>query len=157
TTFFTVAVPATVLALLMFWLAGKLGFTRRERWVATLLYALATCAFPYANSFVGHQTSAFFLFSAFAVLFAVRHGRLRRWWLSVAGFLLAGAVVTEYPTGLIAGVVGLYALVMLRGRLEAVARMVVGGLLPLIALAWHDISAFGTPLPVGYFHSALWT
>jgi hypothetical protein len=157
TTFFTVAVPATVLALVFFWLAGRLGCSTRERWVVTLLYALGTCAFPYSNSFVGHQTSAFCLFSAFAILFAIRQSRLGRSWLLLAGFLLSAALVTEYPTGLIVAVVGLYALVVLPDRVGVVARMIVGGILPVVGLVVHDVGAFGTPLPIGYFHSALWT
>jgi hypothetical protein len=156
TTFVTVALPAAILALAFFWLAGRLGGGTRERWVATVLYALATCAFPYSNSFVGHQTSAFLLFGAFAMLFAVRQARLGRRWLVVAGCMLSSAVVTEFPTGLIAGVVGLYALLALRDRLGVVLRLAVGALPPLIALVWHDMGAFSTPLPVGYFHSALW-
>jgi hypothetical protein len=157
TTLVTVALPATVLALVFFWAAGRMGCSTRERWVVTLLYALGTCAFPYSNSFVGHQTSAFFLFTAFAILFAVRQSRLGRSWLLLAGFFLSAAMVTEYPTGLIVAVVGLYALLALSDRIGVVVRMVLGGVLPVVGLLIHDIGAFGTPLPVGYFHSALWT
>jgi hypothetical protein len=157
TTFVTVALPAAVLALVFFWLAGKLGCDTLERWAATLLFALATCAFPYSNSFVGHQTCAFMLFTAFAIVFAVRRASLGRGWLVVAGGLLSGALVTEYPTGLIVAVVGLYALLALRDRIGVLLRMVVGGIPPVVALIVHDIGAFGTPLPIGYFHSALWT
>jgi hypothetical protein len=35
--------------------------------------------------------------------------------------------------------------------------MVLGGIPPVIGLIVHDVGAFGTPLPIGYFHSALWT
>jgi hypothetical protein len=150
-------VPAAVLALIVFWMVGQLGGGHSEQWVASILYALATCAFAYANSLVGHQTSAFLLFVGFAVLFGVRRTRPGRQWLFVAGFLLAYAMITEYPTALIVMVVGLYALVTLPRGVSVLVHMCLGGLLPVAAMAIHDIGAFGTPLPVGYFHSALWT
>ena len=74
----------------------------------------------------------------------------------LAGFLLGFALITEYPTGLIVAVLGLYALLGLRDRLDVGVRLMLGAVPPLLALAAHDFAAFGTPLPVGYFHSALW-
>src|SRR5690606_36532602 len=40
--------------------------------------------------------------------------------------------------------------------LGRVAWIVAGGLLPLVLLVVYDLVAFGTPIPVGYSHSALW-
>jgi hypothetical protein len=150
------ALPAAGLAVLFFWMVGRLSGDRREQWVATIMYALATPAFPYANSLVGHQTSAVLLFAAFAVLFSVRQTILSCRWLLLAGFLLGFALITEYPTVLIAVLLGLYALVGLRDRVGVGVRLTLGAVPPLLALIAHDMAAFGTPLPVGYFHSALW-
>ncbi len=157
TTFVTVALPSAALGVVFFWAAGALGMGVRARFWATLLYGLATSAFPYANAFVGHQTAAALLFGAFALLFAVRTGRAGRQWLPAAGLMLGYAVVTEYPAALIAGVLGLYALWVCPPRLETFQRLVAGALPALAILVVHDVAAFGTPLPIGYFHSALWT
>jgi hypothetical protein len=157
TTLVVGVLPAAALALVFFWFVGQLGGDRREQTIATITYALATSAFPYANSLVGHQTSAALLFGAFALLFAIRQMRLGRRWLFVAGFLLGYAVITEYPTALIASVIGLYGLVVLPRRIDAFVRLVIGAIPPVVILVAHDLAAFGTPLPVGYFYSALWT
>jgi hypothetical protein len=157
TTFVVGVLPAAALALVCFWMIGRLGGDLREQTIGTLMYALGTSAFPYANSLVGHQTAALLLFGAFALLFAIRHAMLGRGWLFAAGFLLGYAVITEYQAALIAGVLGLYALATMRGRAEVLSRLVVGAIPPIVALVAHDLAAFGTPLPIGYFHSALWT
>src|SRR5579884_779417 len=54
TAFFTVTVPATMLGVIFYWLAGQLGCRDRQRLAITGLYALGTMAFPYGNSFIGH-------------------------------------------------------------------------------------------------------
>jgi hypothetical protein len=161
TTFVTMALPSALLGVLLFQVGGQLGLARRPALAAAALFGLATSAFPYANLFVGHQLSATLLFAAFALLLARRRGSLGRRCLPLAGFLIGYAAITEYPTVLIGGLLGLYALATgarrpadLAGDLALLA---VGALPPLGALAIHDYAAFGTPLPVGYLHSALWT
>jgi hypothetical protein len=157
TTALVVAVPSALLGVLFFYVAGNFGLTLGPRLAATLLYALGTSAFPYANSFVGHQIAAFGLFGAFAIMFAIRRGRLRLAWIPVAGFLLAYAFITEYPTGIMAGVLGLYALLTSSTPWRMAGGLVLGAIPPIVALAVYDYAAFGTVLPVGYAHSALWT
>ena len=156
TTFLVVAVPSALLGVIFFRVAHHLGLGERQSLLAALLYALATNAFPYANAFVGHQTSACLLFGAFALLFAIRRGAFRRSWLPAVGFLLGYAAITEYPTVLIGTLLGLYALFALDRRLTTLLYLVGGALPPLLALAVYDYVAFGTVLPVGYLHSALW-
>lgn len=157
TTSLTVALPSALLGVLFFDVSGHLGLSRRQRLLATLLYGLATPAFAYANAFVGHQTAAFLLFAAFAVLFGIRRGALPRAWLPAAGFLIGYAAITEYPTALIGGLLGLYALLTLGQPRDTLVRLTIGLLPPLFILIVYDLVAFGTPLPVGYLHSTLWT
>jgi hypothetical protein len=156
-TFVCVAVPSALLGVLLAAFAIRVGLSRRAAMAAALLYALATGAFPYSNSFVGHQTSACLLFAAFAIIFAIRLGALRQSWLYVAGLLLGYAAITEYPTVLIGSILGMYAVMTLGPRAAVAGRLVLGAVPPLVILVVYDWLAFGTPLPVGYFHSALWT
>jgi len=72
----------------------------------------------------------------------------------LAGLLCGFAVISEYPTALVAGAIGLYALLRLPWRCTAL--MVLGGLLPVALMGVYDLRAFGTIKPVGYEHSALW-
>lgn len=158
--FFAGAVPAVVLGVLLFRVMRWLGCGERPSFVAAALYGLATSAFPYANSLVGHQTSAFLLFAAFFVLLAVHRGSLGRAGYPLAGLLLGYALINEYQTSLIVAVLGLYALLTngrsVRDWWPVFARITAGAFPALALLAAYDLAAFKTVLPVGYFHSALW-
>jgi hypothetical protein len=157
TTFVTVAIPSAFLGVLIYWMLGQLG--RGGRWgiVTAIVYGLGTCAFPYANSFVGHQPAAVLLFAAFALLFAIRRGTLSQRWAIAAGFLLSIAVVVEYPAALGAGILGIYGLAQRKHPVPVLLRYLLGALPPVMALVMYDLATFGSILPVGYFHSTLWS
>jgi hypothetical protein len=155
TTAVTVAFPSALLGVLIFVVAADFVPDVRARLATALLYGLATSAFPYANTFVGHQPSAFLLFAAFALLLAIRRRGWPRRWLMAVGLLLGYAAITEYPAALIGGVLAAYALWTLGRPLTSLALLALGGLPPLVALAIYNAVAFGTPLPVGYTHTAL--
>jgi hypothetical protein len=156
-TFVVVAVPSAILGLLFCRVASHFGLDQRQSMIITLLYGLATSAFPYANNLVGHQLAACLLFTAFAVILGVRLRILGDWWVVCIGFLLGYAVITEYPAAMVAAVLGLYALLALGTPARVVVRLVLGAIPPLILLVVYDYVAFGTPLPIGYLHSTLWT
>ncbi|PDW04629.1 hypothetical protein [Candidatus Viridilinea mediisalina] len=130
-----------------------------------LAFGLATSAAPYAGNFYGHQLVAALLFGAFYVAWphadSAVHGAtrlaLRPMWdprALLCGLLLGWAVISEYPAVLPGSIIGLYAL-WVRG-LRWLTLLVLGGIIPLILLVTYDLIAFGTPLPIGYAHSALW-
>jgi hypothetical protein len=169
-TWIVVSLPAALLGVLLYRFLGH--FTRREayRLGVTLIYGLASIAFPYAGAFYGHQLAAFFLFAAFYLLFAPSqptnptNGRANRPTtkrLLLAGFLLGWAVVTEYPTAIIAGLIFLYGLSRADSARERLrdrwVALIVGGLLPAALMAAFNLAVFHTPLPVGYRYSELWT
>ncbi|GAB4207651.1 MAG: hypothetical protein OHK0022_36120 [Roseiflexaceae bacterium] len=174
-TVFTVALPAAGLGALLYCALARLGFGRGLRLLVTLGYGLATPAAIYAGNFYSHQLVATLLFGAFFLLTrdelvppasaqtndasATHNSKLKTQNSKLPAALLAGllcgfAVISEYPSALVAAGLGLYALLRLPWR--ATALMVVGGLLPVALMAVYDLRAFGTVLPVGYEHSALW-
>ena len=152
----TAAVPSVILGMVFFWMCTRFGCSARQSMAASLLFCLATNAFPYSNAFVGHQPAALFLFAAFAILFLFRSGGASRRWLLAAGFLLGCAAITEYQTVLIGATLAVYALLTARERIGALIRLSAGALPPVAILVVYDLAAFGTPLPVGYGYSALW-
>lgn len=120
----------------------------------TLGYALATPALAYAGNFYSHQLAGSLCLVAFALLYWLGRGRGGRARALLVGLLLGFAVISEYPIAIVAGALGLYAIVKLRPAL--VGLIIVGGLLPVLLMVVYDLVAFGTPLPIGYSHSALW-
>jgi hypothetical protein len=135
-----------------------LGLTTMQGVSTALLFGLATSAFPYAGAFVAHQPVAGLLFAAFLVLWSVRRQALGTRWFGAAGFLLGYAVIAEYPAVLAGGVIGLYGLFAVgwRRALVGLGWLIAGAVPPLVVLAAYDYAAFGTVLPIGYFHSVLW-
>jgi hypothetical protein len=146
--------PTGLLSALLYAFLARLGLTRAWRTLLALTYGLGTIALPFADVFFGHQLAAALLFGAFVLLFRVRHGELAPRYNVLAGALAGSAVITEYPTAIIAGALLLYAL----GRPRAGWRralLVAAGAAPALALAAvYNTLAFGGPLGTGYAHLA---
>ncbi len=153
--FATVAVPSALLGVVLYRFLELFGLATGWRVMIALIYGLATPAFPYSNTFVGHQQVAALLFGAFWLVFLIGRQRLSPRWMPVVGFLLGWTLITEYPAALIVAGIGLYALIVLPDR-----RWIVGaalaGIPPLALMMAYNFAIFGTVLPVGYKYSELW-
>jgi len=154
-TFLTVAIPSAILGVLLY---RTLGLLCPDRWnlAVTLAYGLGTAAFPYANALYGHQVAASLLFGAFYLLLRGKTQGFGVARLACTGLLLGYAVITEYPTALIAVAIVVYALLVVPQRTR-LGWLVLGGVLPLIPMALYNYAIFGTPVPVGYKYSVLYT
>ncbi len=71
-TLVTVALPSALLGVLIYMLLGRMGYSRRVRALAVLVYGVATPAFAYSAAFYGHQPAAIMLFAAFAWMYTLR-------------------------------------------------------------------------------------
>jgi hypothetical protein len=153
-------IPTVLLVLLLLrFLRPAVG----EGWaiVVSIGYGLGSIAFPFATMFFGHAASAFFLFSAFYLLWRWRADG-RDWRPALAGFLAGWAVLVELSTML--GVVALlvYALGNARpmGRQlssatwRAPVLMIVGALFPAAIFLAYNWVSFGGPLSLGYTNLA---
>ena len=103
-----VLLPLALLLLLVRRLVDRLepGFGT----IAALTVGVASLALPFAISLFSHDLSALLGLAAFAVLWRERRGppSLR---LVLAAAVLAGyGIVTEYPLGIVAAILGAYAL-----------------------------------------------
>lgn len=154
-TFVTVTLPSAALCVLIYLAAAFSGAGARQSLAATLLYALATPAFPYAGVFLAHQLVAFCLFAAFylAQRLGAGQGPAARW---LIGLLLGYALISEYPSGLIVVAILAYGLATWQRPLWVV-HVAAAMLLPLALLATYNQAIFGTVLPVGYWYSERYT
>ena len=156
--FVLAAVPSALLGVGMYrWLAHVTP-DARLRLAVVAGYGLLSPAFAYANALYGHQLAAALLFGAFLLAYAGKDG-MRAGRLAAIGVLLAASVLTEYPAAIVAGIIGVYTLVMLirHGHGRAIGWLVVGGA-PLVAiwLAYNTV-VFGAPWNLGYSYSTQWT
>jgi hypothetical protein len=150
-TLLAIALPCALGALALLGLLRHLGAPAGLAGLLTLAYGLASGVAPYAGNFYSHALVAALLAGAWAV--AARPYAPAR--ALLAGLLLGWALISEYPAALAALPIGLAAAWGWR-RPGAVGWAALGGLGPVLLLALYDWRAFGTPLPVGYEHSALW-
>jgi hypothetical protein len=151
-----ISIPAAILGVLLYRFLGQLGASRMWSALIVLVYGLGTSAFPYSNAFFSHQFVACLLFGAFYIGFQMRRGALSPRWAIVAGLLLSYAVISEYPSALIAAAIFVYIVLTIPQR-RWLAGLVIAGLPPLAMLIAYDLAIFHTPLPVGYEYSALYT
>lgn len=155
-TLLAVATPAAALGVLIYHSLGRLGVAPAPAAFGAVAYGLGSSAAPYAGNFYGHQLVAALLFGAFFVAWPRPGDQDRPRYASglLCGLLLGWAVISEYPAALPAAVIGLYALA--RRGWRWLAPLLIGGVIPGALLITYDLVAFGTPLPIGYAHSALW-
>jgi hypothetical protein len=155
-TLFTVSIPSALLGVGLYRFTGHYSSSRAHRVWLTLTYGLATSAFPYAGSYLGHQIVAALLFISFYLIFLVGRGIIGPRILLLVGFLMSYAVITEYPVALIAGAVFLYALYRLP-RKTWIALLILGGILPVVMWMVYNYLIFRTPIAFGYLYAPLYT
>lgn len=155
-TFFTSAIPSALLGVLLYRFALVWANSSTLALVVALAYGLATPAFAYANNLYGHQLSAFLLFAAFYLAYRAARGRRPMLYAALTGLALGTALITEYPTALIVGGMGIYALYTWRD-VKMILVACAAGLPPLLLMLAHNFAIFQTPLPVGYLYSPLYS
>lgn len=145
-------IPTAVLAAMLYLFFGRMGLSTRWRTLLSLTYGLGTMALPFGTVFFGHQLAAALLFGAFYLLYRVAQHELSNRYAALAGLLAGYAIITEYPTALIAGALLLYASWPLAARWRA-GLVAALGMLPVLAVAGvYNALAFGGPLSQGYAH-----
>ncbi len=150
-TLFASALPTALGALALYALLHRHAAGSAPAVLVTLAYGLATPLAAYGGNFYSHALVASLLIGAWAVT-DLEYAPSRA---LLAGLLFGWAVISEYPAALPAAIIGLAAVWRWR-RPSALLWLALGGLPPALLLAIYDWRAFGTPLPIGYEHSALW-
>jgi hypothetical protein len=121
-----------------------------------VVYAFGTTAFLYSDWFFSHQITAVLLFSSFLLIYLhVRDKPPNPRTLLMTGLagLLAGyAVICEFPTAVIALLIGIYLIVVTRSRVRSGLAFAVGMVPPAALAIVYNVAAFGAPLATGYMH-----
>jgi hypothetical protein len=151
----TVAIPVSLGALALWWVAMRLGASQGAGAFAAATFGLATPMFAYATLWWSHGLTAALLIFEFALAVELRQPRTRRRDLmlgAITGFVGGWAAITEFPAApaaaLILGLAVAHSWPRLRG--EALAVVAGGLLVPAAVLAVYNAAAFGSPLHFGY-------
>jgi hypothetical protein len=154
-TVITISIPAAFLGVILYRFLGFFDTSGRWRIGVVLLYGLATSAFPYSGAFYGHQLIAVLLFGAFFITFLISQSVISPAWIIISGLMLGYAVISEYPSVLIAGIVFIYACLVLPDRRWIIV-LILSGLPPGLLLMAYDWAIFRNILPLGYNYSELY-
>jgi hypothetical protein len=155
-TFCIVSIPAALLGVFLYLFTGFFSTSRANRLWVTLIYGLATHAFPYSGSLFGHQIVAALLFISFFLFFLIGEKRLSYKWLPLIGFLMGYAVITEYPAAIIAALITLYGFYRLP-RKAWIALVIIGGAIPGIFWMIYNYQIYHSPIGFGYSYAPLYT
>ena len=139
-------------------MAGVLGCGPRRSALVGLAYGLGTPAYVYATLAYGHQATAFFLLASFAAIERARLSPRAMSWASASGFAASAASAVELQVAPASAVIGLYLLGCLAaGRLPARTALgfTLGAAVPILTVLAYNVSAFGSPFDMGYFHEDL--
>ena len=120
------------------------------RLFAVTACALGTLALPYAILFFSHAFAAFFCLAAFVFAFRRVRGEGGTGAVALAGLFAGLAILSEYPTGLIALFLLGYLLTRARRPAEIAAYLAPAFLLPAVALGVFNALSFGSPFHLGY-------
>ena len=153
-TILTVSVPAVVMLLLMYLIVERVVGCRTAATLSTLAIGLATPVFTYSQAFYGHIPAAACIIGILALVILNDAECLSARRLAAIGLLAGWAIVIEYPVAVILLPIGLW--IAYRERERAVLYGLAGMAPPLAVLVAYDLIAFGTLMPIGYEHSALW-
>ena len=116
---------------------------------AAVLLGLGTLVLPFSTVFFAHVLSATLGMAAFALLLRHRRGGAGTAAPAIAGVLAGLAVVVEFPLGIVAVALAVYAG---RSRLLPYSLGAVVGIVPLLAFnAW----AFGSPFELSYENAVI--
>lgn len=159
-TYLLIALPSAALAVLLWLFLLRVSGSTGWSLLLAGTYALGTVAHVYSVWYFSHQLCAALLFAAFLLLFyRIRHRPPDRRALLAAGgagLLASYSIISEYPTIVIAALLGIYLLVVGRGDATQKARVglaYVAGMVPAVALnAAYNIATFGQPFATGYMH-----
>lgn len=155
-TLVTVSVPSALLGVVLYRFTGHYSSSQAHRVSVTLTYGLATSAFPYSGSYMGHQIVATFLFFSFYSIFLVARQAIKPAILPFIGFLMGYAVITEYPTVLIAAAIFVYAFFRLPKKAWT-AWLILGGILPGVIWMIYNYQIYHKPIGFGYLYAPLYT
>lgn len=151
-----IGVPSAIAAVFLARLARALGLEGWRAYAVALAWAFATMALPYSTLLYGNQLAGALLIIAFTLLVEIRQGaRATAVRLFAVGLCLGLAGATEYPAMLVVMPISLYGLVVVwrAAGWRPLVWAVLGGAIPLGALALYHHVAFGSPGTFPYKYS----
>jgi hypothetical protein len=165
---FTELLTFLAISLLSAFLAPFLySFVKRisnSAWFALLVsfsVCLGTPLYKYSTFYYGHALVGMFLFTVFFIWFCIKdEEKISLTKVFISGYLLAYAVITEYPVALIASGIGGYILYVLWKKRALSDRKIylslaLGAVVPIALVLTYNTIIFQHPFKTGYSYEFL--
>jgi len=162
-TLLVVGIPSAFAGSLLFILCETISKNVLKAYLATIAIALGTMVLPFSDIFFGHQLAGALLFSSFFLIFQLKikpEPISKPAYISLIGFLLGTAFITEYTTAVMVLVLGVYYAYITYSKLSfkwirsSIMPIMLSGILPLAILMIYNSLCFGNPFSIGYEHLA---
>lgn len=137
--------------------SGHAGFSL----LMTVSICLGTPFFVYSTMYYGHSPAGLFLFVVFLMWFNIQaEDRISLIKTLASGIFIGYAFITEYPTALIAGLLGLYILYVLWQKKQLrnpklYILLFLGALFPVAVSMLYHYAIFRNPFTTGYAYEFL--
>ncbi len=159
-TFFGISLLSALLAPLLYLFVKRISDSARYAFLVTAAICLGTPLYLYSTTYYSHAITGLFLFIVFYIWFKARQdGSISLLKMGLSGFFLGYAFISEYPSALIAAVLGFYIFYVLREQNRLMdwriyLAFITGAAIPLAFMMVYNYSIFKNPLAIGYVHEA---
>lgn len=154
-----ISIPSALLGVFLYQFLTSILKENKYSLTLTLAYSLGTMAFPYSTLFYGHQLAAIFIFFSFYLLYRLKN-KIEGDCIKTcffAGMFAGLAILTEYPVMLLAGVLAIYAILIMKSRTKYTTNILfyfIGLGIPILILFYYNYLCSGNPFQFGYFQVA---
>lgn len=155
-TFLCIGLIGAFLAPLLYSFLKKITQAPLYAFIITLAICLGTPLYKYSAMYYGHVLVALFLFVVFFLWFNMKDKEpINPVKVLISGYFLGFAIITEYPTAIIAFLLGLYILYVLWEKKHLFDKkiyihLMLGVLPPLIIALAYNYAVFHDPFKTGY-------
>ncbi len=131
--------------------------------LVTAIICVGTPFYKYSTAYYGHTLAGLFLFTAFFIWFNIKEDEeIAPTKILISAYFLSYAVITEYPTAVLAACIGLYILYILWKRrslfdYKIYLRLMIGAAIPVVLVMTYNMAAFHHPFKTGYGYEVLKT
>ncbi len=161
TTFLAISLICALLGPFLYSFLKKITGSYRYSLVIAIAICLGTPLYQYSTVYYGHALVGLFLFTVLLLWFNIKDEvQINPIKVLISGYLLGYAIITEYPTAIIALLLGLYILYILWTKrhlfdIKIYSLLLIGVLPPLLIALTYNYAVFHDPFKTGYSYEVI--
>ena len=160
-TFLAISLLCALLGPFLYSFLKKITGSPRYSLAIAIAICLGTPLYQYSTVYYGHALVGLFLFTVLLLWFNIKDEvQISPIKVLISGYLLGYAIITEYPTAIIALLIGLYILYILWTKkhlfdIKIYGLLLLGALPPLLIALAYNYAVFQDPFKTGYSYEVV--